>query len=527
MTIPLARTTALRKRSWLLAASLFLLTCLAYGMLVARPTAVAQTAAEPVEATTEQVHRLCAACHPYPPAETFPRSAWRKEVKQGYDFFHKDLTYRFDYPSLESVVRYYEKRAPEALASLPRPDTSRPLPFRFERGEQRPPDAERSPGIAHANLVHLFHKDKLDILACDAVSNQVVVLSPYETPPAWKVLVRGLSCVRAEVVDLDGDGINDVILAAIGSFYATDDRVGSVVWLRGAKDGTFTPITLLDGIGRVADVQAADFTGDGKLDLVVAVFGWHETGEILLLENQTTDYAKPQFKSRVLDARHGTSHVPVADLNKDGKPDFVALISQEHETVIAFINEGSGRFRRETIYAAPHPGFGYNGIQLVDLDGDGDMDALVSNGDSLDSPYLLKPYHGVTWLENTGSYPFTPHRLVDCCGAGSPVAADFDGDGRLDIAYGTFLPAEFFPQRVQLGLESVGVLHQIAPGRFERYTLETANCDHLTCAVGDLDGDGRPELVIGNYSRIGRPGGTLTIWRNTTEKRPAAGRGTP
>ena len=41
-------------------------------------------------------------------------------MKRGYDFFHQDPSYRFDYPHLESVVRYYETRAPEQLADLPR-----------------------------------------------------------------------------------------------------------------------------------------------------------------------------------------------------------------------------------------------------------------------------------------------------------------------------------------------------------------------------------------------------------------------
>jgi hypothetical protein len=186
------------------------------------------------------------------------------------------------------------------------------------------------------------------------------------------------------------------------------------------------------------------------------------------------------FSPQVLDARHGTTHVPVADLNGDGKPDFVALISQEHETVVAFLNEGGGRFRRETIYTAPHPSFGSHGIQLADLDGDGDLDVLLANGDSLDPPYLLKPYHGLTWLENRGVYPFTPHRLADSYGAISPVAADFDGNGLMDIVFVNFLPAEFFPQRASLGLESVVLLEQVAPGKFVRHALEVETCDHLT-----------------------------------------------
>jgi cytochrome c5 len=467
------------------------------------------------EATSESVHQMCGACHAYPPPDTFPRSAWRKEVKQGFDFFHQDATLQFAYPSLESVVRYYENRAPDELESPARPRIGK-CPIHFETQPVPASQTTSSPGVAHVSLVHLFRKDKLDILVCDASNKQILVLSLYEPAPAWKVIAKGLSCAHAEVVDLNGDGINDVVLACLGNFYATDDRVGSVVWLKGMADHSFEPHVLLDGVGRVADVRAANFTGTGKLDLVVAEFGWHQTGGILLLENQTTDWSKPLFKPRVIDNRHGTTHVPVADLNGDGKPDFVALITQEHETVVAFLNEGGGRFRKETIYTAPHPSFGCQGIQLVDLDGDGDLDVLLANGDVLDAPYILKPYHGLTWLENRGSYPFEAHRLADCPGAGSPVTADFNGDGRLDIAVVTFLPADLFPTRQSAKLDSVLLLVQAEKGKFVRYSVETGACDHLSCAAGDLTGSGLPDLVIGNFVNAGQPAPEVTLLRNIT-----------
>jgi hypothetical protein len=84
-------------------------------------------------------------------------------------------------------------------------------------------------------------------------------------------------------------------------------------------------------------------------------------------------------------ARHGSGQVPeqfcfasrlagepafFEDDSQETEPDFVALISQEHETIVAFINEGGGRFRKQTLYSAPHPGWGSSGIQLVDLNGD-------------------------------------------------------------------------------------------------------------------------------------------------------------
>ena len=118
------------------------------------------------EATPEQVHSLCAACHAYPPPDTFPRSAWREEVKQGYDFL-RDSTLASPYPSLESVVHYYETRAPLELP-LPRPENAPgELPLRFSRRGFRSAGGGTFPAVANVNLVHLFDPKRLDVLSCD------------------------------------------------------------------------------------------------------------------------------------------------------------------------------------------------------------------------------------------------------------------------------------------------------------------------------------------------------------------------
>ncbi len=470
----------------------------------ARPSAAVSEAA---------VRRFCGTCHAFPPADCLPRRSWPVAVDLGYRMA-TEAGMRASPPPREAVTRFYQERAPAELPPPPRRTLSASAPVRFAREPHAVPGLVPHPAVAHVNLVRLFDAKRPDLLVCDMRHGRVLAFSPYAPQRGWRVLGEVPNPAHAEVVDLDGDGIKDILVADLGCFMPSDERVGSVVWLRGLPDGSFRPVTLLRGVGRVADVQAADFDGDGKLDLLVAVFGWRSTGEIRLLRNRTTDWDSPKFESEILDYRHGAIHVPVADLDGDGKPDFVALISQEHETVVAFFNEGGGRFRREIVFQAPHPAFGSSGIQVVDLNGDGRWDVLYTNGDAVDL-HLVKPYHAVWWLENRGAFPFTPHRLGVMPGAHRAVAADFAGRGRPDVFAVAYLPKETFGERSR-GLDSVLYLEQVEPGRFVTHSLEQDTLDHATCVAGDLDGDGRPDVVVGNFClRTERSlPAALTVWKN-------------
>jgi hypothetical protein len=280
-----------------------------------------------------------------------------------------------------------------------------------------------------------------------------------------------------------------------------------VTWLRGRKDGTYTPVTL-EGWPRVADVEAADFDGDGRLDLAVSAFGWRRTGEFTILKNETKNYDNPSFVPYRIDKRTGSIHGIPADLNGDRKPDVIALFAQEHETVVAFLNQGGMRFDPQVIYAAPHPNWGSSGIQVLDLDRDGDVDVLMTNGDTLDDK-TVKPYHGIQWLENKGTFPFTEHPLANMAGVARAQATDLDGDGDLDIVACALVSSEDMETR---SLPSVVWLEQTRPGVFERHVLEAGALTHATLDAGDFDGDGDVDIVVGNF--IGPAEGMVEIFEN-------------
>ena len=130
------------------------------------------------------------------------------------------------------------------------------------------------------------------------------------------------------------------------------------------------------------------------------------------MENEDRVKRRTHFSERTIDQRHGAVNLPTYDLDGDGDLDFVALLSQEHEVVEAFINDGKASFHRELIWAAPDPAYGSSGLELVDLDGDGDQDVLMTNGDSFDrEPSLIARCNG--WKTRV-HIPFRITQSVTC-----------------------------------------------------------------------------------------------------------------
>jgi hypothetical protein len=368
--------------------------------------------------------------------------------------------------------------------------------------------ALNKPLITNVQITDLDRDGLPDVLVCDAVLNRVVW---YRQAPrnVWDERVLGTLDLPApchvSAVDLNGDDHLDLVVAVLGSVYPADEPIGKVVWLENDGRQNFQEHVIIDDLRRVADVQAGDLNGDGRLDLAVAEFGY-DRGRILWLENK----GQEQFRDHELLALPGAIHVPLVDLNGDGRLDIVTVVSQEDEEVIAFENAGDGKFLPHTLYAQPNFDFGSSGLFVTNVSGSGRSDLLLTSGDNLEITYSTpQPWHGCLLLENKGNWEFEPRRIASVPGVYAAGVGELNGDGHRDVV----LVSMFNDWRRQ-GSASVVWLENDGQGNFKTWQIADAPSHLATVAVGDLDGDGCDDIVAGGLHVMGPSDrlGRVTLW---------------
>lgn len=401
------------------------------------------------------------------------------------------------------ALAYYERRAPEVLPNMRNPidvgaGTARG--FRVQHFTPRGLENERVPAVSHVAAVRLHKPDRWDLLVSEMRTSTAMVLTPWSPAQAQlRPLRNGLNYPAfTQLADLDGDGRPDLLTAALGSMNPTEQRLGSVLWSRQAEQpGFHAARPLAAELGRVAALQCADLDGDGDQDVVAAAFGLHQSGELVLLRNQSGADGKLRLQKSVLDPRDGYLGVEIWDVNGDQRLDIVTLLAQEHEEIVVYLQGANGDFAPQIVHKAPHPGWGYSSMQAMDMDGDGDRDLLVTNGDTLDNDQL-KPYHGVAWFEKQDGLTFVEHRIGALHGCERAVAADIDGDGDLDAVAVSFLPHLPLDVWQARNLDSV-VWFERDGSDWHRHVIERQRCIHAAVAANDFDGDGKVDIAVGNF----------------------------
>ena len=369
-----------------------------------------------------------------------------------------------------------------------------------------PVGADDRPLVAQVSTADLDGDGLVDVIVCDAAANRI---SWIRQAPAGTFTEMPLAEVagpaHALAVDLDKDGDLDLAVASLGVLFPNNAPIGSVIVLENDGRQSFTRRVLIEKVARVSDVRAGDLDGDGDLDLAVAQFGYDQ-GETRWMENQ----GGWKFASHPLQSLSGPINAEIADADGDGDLDIFTLVSQEWEEIYAFENDSRGRFTPRRIFGASNEDFGSSWISLADLDKDGDVDVVYSNGDAFDyAPPTGRGWNGVQWLENRGALTFRYRRIGDFAGASSPQAADLDGDGDMDVVVVSAYNNWDRPDALSLAwFENDGAM------QFTLRPVAGTPTHLITLGVGDIDANGKPDLVTGGmhmsypFDRMSR----VTVW---------------
>jgi hypothetical protein len=287
------------------------------------------------------------------------------------------------------------------------------------------------------------------------------------------------------VADLGPDGDADVVSGAL---------VAGVLLYENASTGRSAELGPLQwlfypyGSGpTLADLEAADMDADGVLDAVVVWEGSVATDSTVQWYRglgASDLFGALQFDSLPHTVHQGVVHffesVAVGDVDGDGDPD--ALVGAKSFPSAAYFfcrNDGAAVAWSCFDFGDAH--WLVDAVALGDVDGDGDLDGVAAAQESFGGPYV------VVWWENAGDptddADWVRHDIAPDGPFQKLVLADLDGDVDLDLVAGSVW------WRNDAGAPPVWV-EQTIPLLWDQTLLASS-----TWAVGDVDGDGDPDLM--------------------------------
>lgn len=440
--------------------------------------------------------KYCTSCHMAVTPDMLDKKTWTDHVlpnmalrlgirvwsgNQYYPPMPGDKPAAISIDDWNTLVAYFKDNAPDKLPEAKAPAYKNDW-ANFELKIPRFTDS----AFEAATTMVSFYPENGAILTSNGENMLTRWNNKLEAEHTWKLP----SPAVAALYKTDSAGHTETILTEIGNIRALDASAGIITRLD-VNDTASKQKDIMAFFKRPVSTLEADFNKDELNDLLVCAFG-HNQGGLYQLR-QMPDHSYKQLPVWEIP---GAIHAETGDFNNDGFTDIMALFAAGDEGIWLFENDGKGEFKSRNLLRFP-PLYGSTSFQLADMNGDGKLDILYTCGDNADYSMVLKPYHGIYVYINKGDWKFDLGWKFPVNGCTKAVAADFNGDGKLDIASIAFFadfknrPAEKFlyfeadPKTLNFTAHAIPVEKE---GRW------------ISMDVKDYDKDGDPDIVLGNYA---------------------------